>query len=620
MDDGVFAGEVLGDAQRLAIGGEKLRLQGAVGVLGVSDGHEILFPAPIGPTRRERNLEQPVAMEAVQKERAVSPHHGLLGVILENGFAAILEAPAVGHVEREQGHHRVNRAGSFPATSIRHELIEKRFGDGLRIPQIAACDAEARDGIAACRVALFQSDFRLGDGLLQFSEFGICFPKAHQCDDQAVADDPEIGCARMAADGLAAEVGGLGVVVACFGKGQPIAPWRWDETVLDRAEGFFGNTGRGAGQGLGGDCLQFGRQGGIHGPFGIGHKKVARHQRGKVRGIAGQCPFTRQRGLEQAPVVGFALRILFLPGRSRHDQGGVTGRAHGEDARVAPDIGVVDRVFPAAGQVEHLPVHAQAAHKRLAGIGQSVEVETDDLKATRQFILHLKGGRSEPFEQLFAPFILRPEQEHRVPSQSVHGVADCLSLGIFEGAGERCPEDLAAELVALEGDHLEIGGEALLDRFLKVGDQPVVAELEGHDHGEAQNFRSHRSVNVAGNEGAQGLRPGLGTGSAFGKVRLGEQEIGFEAQIGEFVGRLGEFAGGFEKGFAVFRIVVDGDELLVGAEEELKGQEAVGGVGMGLGEFLRIADHPFHGEALAGFRRTPLGLNHRLVEPGDGFL
>ena len=155
------------------------------------------------------------------------------------------------------------------------------------------------------------------------------------------------------------------------------------------------------------------------------------------------------------------------------------------------------------------------------------------------------------------------------------GKRNCFSVRPLEGACKRCAEDLAAEFVALEGDHVEIAGEAFLDHFLQVGDEPVVAEFESHDHGETQDFRRHRRVDVALDKRPQGIRARLGIGTLFGEIRLRKEKIGLETQPGEFVGCLDQLAAGFEQGLAMFRIVIEGDELLAGAEEELKDRKAV---------------------------------------------
>jgi len=77
-------------------------------------------------------------------------------------------------------------------------------------------------------------------------------------------------------------------------------------------------------------------------------------------------------------------------------------------------------------------------------------------------------------------------------------------------------------------------------------------------------------------------------------------------------------AAGFEEGFAVLWIVIEGDELLAGAEEEFEDGEAIGGVLLCFDELFRIADDAAHGKALAGGRGGIAGGGEGLVEFGDG--
>lgn len=241
-----------------------------------------------------------------------------------------------------------------------------------------------------------------------------------------------------------------------------------------------------------------------------------------------------------------------------------------------------------------------SAHDRLAGIGQLVEVEADDLKASGQFGLFLQRGGGKSHDQLLAASVLRPENKHRRTTESVHGESEHLPIRPLEGSCKRCPDDLATELVALECDHLKITGEAFLDHFLQVGDEPAVTEFKSHDHGEAQNLRRDRRVEVALDKRAQRLGTCLGIGTLLHKLSLRNEKIGLEAQPGEFVGGLGQLATGFEEGLSIFRIIVEGDELLAGAEDELKNQEAAWGVRVRRKRFLRVTNHPLHGKPVAG--------------------
>ena len=243
-----------------------------------------------------------------------------------------------------------------------------------------------------------------------------------------------------------------------------------------------------------------------------------------------------------------------------------------------------------------------SADDRLAGIGQFVKVEADDFKASGQILFSLQRRGREPFQDLLAAAFLGPENKHDRAPKAVHRKTDLLPIRPLEGAGKRRAEDLAAELVALEGDHLEVAGEAFRDDFLQVGDEPVVAEFECHDHGKAQNLRGHRCVEVAGDKRAQGLGARFGFGTLLGQIRLRKEQVGLQPELGEFVGSLDQFAAGFEEGLPMFRRTIEGDELLAGAENKLKDQEAAWGVRVRRQRFLRIANHPLHGKPMAGLR------------------
>ena len=270
--------------------------------------------------------------------------------------------------------------------------------------------------------------------------------------------------------------------------------------------------------------------------------------------------------------------------------------------------------------MQHLPVHTQATDERLAGIGKIIEIEADEFEPAIQLIFFFQCGRGNSLEQIFAAIFLGPEKQHGRAPESIHREAHHLAVRSFEDAAEGCAKHLTAQFVPLERDHLKVGAEALLDHLLKVGDEPVVAEFERHRHGHAQDFRPDRRVKVAVNQRAQGFGACLGVGTLFCLLGLREKKIGFEAQAGEFVGCLDEFAAGFEEDFPIFRILVESEESLISPEEKLERQKTAVVFCVGRHQILSGADDSAHSNSLASFRSGCLGFVEFLVEFRDGFL